>query len=111
VVIGASLYALGHVLRRSLAGAWEPVVPVGFLVPIVSLVLLGVGTLRAPAAAPPRWAGGAVLASGLCLLAFNDQYASAWAAVPFGLLWVVLGVFLLVGRATHPGGARTDIRS
>lgn len=101
VIFGALLYASGHTLRQFLSGAWEPAVPVGFLSTIVSLIVLGVSTLRVRAI--PHWTGWVLIASGICLLAFNDQYQSAWAAVPFGLLWILLGAFLArSGTGTSP---------
>jgi hypothetical protein len=89
VIFGALLYASGHTLRQFLSGAWEPAVPIGFLSTIVSLIVLGVSTLRVRAL--PRWTGGVLIASGICLLVFNDQYRSAWRRyllACFGFFWV-----------------------
>lgn len=95
LMVGATLYASGHVLRQLLSGAWEPAVPVGLLLSIAALLLLGHDLSRTHGV--PRWKGAVVLASGVCLLAFNDQYVTAWAAVPFGLLWLGTGAALIRG--------------
>jgi hypothetical protein len=98
VLAGATLYALGHTARLYLAGAWEPAVPFGFLTTIVCLILLGASLIREDVRF--RGVGTAIVVSGLCLLLFNDQYHTAWAALPFGVIWVFIGLFLL--RQTPP---------
>jgi hypothetical protein len=105
MLAGAALYALGHTARLYLAGAWEPAVPFGFLTTIVCLILLGVSLFREHVGL--RRIGVSVVVSGLCLLLFNDQYQTAWAAVPFGVLWVLLGLYLL--RLTPPAALRHGV--
>jgi drug/metabolite transporter (DMT)-like permease len=93
VVLGAILYACGHAFRQFLSGAWEPAVPLGLLLSVASLLVLGGSLLRTRLL--PSGAGAAVLLSGLLLLAFNDQYLTAWMSVPFGAIWTLLGLHLL----------------
>jgi drug/metabolite transporter (DMT)-like permease len=93
VVVGAVLYACGHAFRQFLSGAWEPAVPLGLLLSVASLLVLGGSLLRTRLL--PSGVGAAVLLSALLLLAFNDQYLTAWLSVPFGAIWTLLGLYLL----------------
>jgi drug/metabolite transporter (DMT)-like permease len=96
-IAGAILYALGHVARQFLAGGWEPAVPTGFLIFILSSFTLAIATLRV--VVYPKRVGIALLFGAVFLLFFNDQFATAWSAVPFGLTCIVLG--LLMQRHEH----------
>jgi|GEM_PF-6886411 len=92
IVAGAFLYTLGHVVRQFLNGGWEPAVPLGFLTFILSLILLAIATRRAKVF--PKQIAYALLFAAICLLFFNDQFVTAWFALPFGLMCIVLGVVI-----------------
>ena len=89
-IVGAALYAFGHIIRQFLAGGWEPAVPIGFLVFIISLFILAIVTLRGTIY--PKSVGIALLSAAFFLLLFNDQFVTAWSAVPFGLACIFLAI-------------------
>lgn len=92
---GAVSYAIGSSVRAGfLSGGWEPLAPFGFLASVGGLFLAGVASLRAQAV--PRVVSALLIAASICLLFVNDQL-TPWMAIPFGLLAVALGCFLLVG--------------
>ncbi|HYO06223.1 MAG TPA: hypothetical protein VER14_04500, partial [Phototrophicaceae bacterium] len=92
IVAGALLYATGHGVRQFLNGGWEPAVPLDFLTFILSLILFAIATRRTKVF--PKWVGQVLLLSAISLLFFNDQFVTAWFAVPFGLVWIVLGAVI-----------------
>jgi hypothetical protein len=98
-IVSAALYASGHLVRQFLKGGWEPAVPLGFLIFILSLFILAIATLRVRVY--PKRVGIALLFAACSLLFFNDQFVTAWSAVPFGLTCIVLAVMMnFFGRAS-----------
>jgi hypothetical protein len=91
-IVSAALYLFGHLVRQFLKGAWEPAVPVGFLIFIFSLFVLAIATLRARVY--PKRVAIALLFAACSLLVFNDQFVTAWSAVPFGLTCIVLAIMM-----------------
>ncbi len=93
-VLGSFLYCLGTLSRMSmnLSVQWEPVQPIGLLLAIVGMLLSSISVLRARVL--PYWCRVLMLLGSLCLLIFNDQFITAWSSVPFGAVWIALGIYL-----------------
>lgn len=94
---GALLAPVAAVLSRWVEFSWLVFV-LTFLAMIVGSGMLAVDLLRRGAA--PREAFAALALAALLLLFFNTEDARAWLGVPFGAVWVWLGVLLWTGRAS-----------
>ena len=94
LLVGSIAYAFGSLMRNIfLKGVgWEPLMPIGFMVFIGGLSLTGVAIWRVRVL--PWLTGFLFMVSGICLLAFNDQY-NPWMSLPFGLCMLSI-VYLLV---------------
>jgi hypothetical protein len=96
VVIYSSLaYALGVLIRQFFlqATGWEPFMPLGFLVFILSWIILGVLSLKKQILS--RFESLLMITSGISLFTFNDQY-NPYGAVVFGVL-----TFLMLLLSAH----------
>jgi hypothetical protein len=91
VVISSLFYALGVLIRHVFlqATGWEPFMPLGFLTFIISWIFLGVLSFKKGFVS--RLQCLFIVASGISLLSFNDQY-NPYGAVGFG----VLSLFILL---------------
>jgi hypothetical protein len=102
VVIYSSLaYALGVLIRQFFlqATGWEPFMPLGFLVFILSWIILGMLSLKKQILS--RLESLLMITSGISLLSFNDQY-NPYGAVVFGVLTLLMVIFSLKHSGAIP---------
>lgn len=94
---GALLAPVSAALSRWVELIWVAFV-LTFFAMIVGIVVLAVDLLRQGAA--PRGVFVALALAALLLFFFNAEDTRAWLGVPFGAVWVWLGVVLWAGRAS-----------
>ena len=87
-LIGSVFYPVGTIVRLEfMKGAWEPLMPIGYLLVVAGCLLYGITTLITRLLS--KTVSVLLMAAALSLLAFNDQYAP-WMGSVFGL--VVTGI-------------------
>jgi len=101
-IAGNALFLFGALNRMSMdmSVQYEPFQPIGFLVSIVGLLAFGIAVARTKPLS--GWVRALPLAGAASLFAFNDQFVSSWASVPFGLVWIAASVHLF----RHAAGGR-----
>lgn len=99
---GALFYPLGVLVRRHfMEGAWEPFMPLGFLLVIAGSLLYGIAALLTNRL--PKPVAALLILAALSLLGFNDQY-TPWMGIVFGTVVTIYGcVALLVYKKQVAG--------
>jgi hypothetical protein len=95
-LIGCILYFFGTVIRLSmdLSNNYEFTQPIGIILAILGLLLFSLNLLVKKLL--PLTCRLLLLIGAISLAFFNDQFTTSWTALPFGLCWIGLSVYLFV---------------
>ena len=115
---GATIGLAGTLTRRVTAARWSAlaiVVGTALMVLPWPIFVLGLFLSFAASAAigavlisnGARWLGAALAAAAIAVFAINTENAQAVLAVPYGLVWIVVGARLAAGLRWHPAADRT----